>query len=194
MARVRAFDVDMAVDRAMNLFWTNGYKATSLQDLIKGMGISKSSFYETFGSKHDLFLATIEHYISAVTSQILGAADMDAPAVKIIRALFDRAAQRMLDGHSRRGCFLNNCAVEVSIHDGDAARKVSDGLDVMEQAFLRLVQRGQDEGDIDSKLNARATARFLTANLNGILVLGKVYPDRDHLRDVADVAMAALKK
>lgn len=193
MARVRAFDVDKAVDRAMNLFWSNGYKATSLQDLIGGMGISKSSFYETFGSKHGLFMKAIDYYVRSVTTQILGAADMDAPANKIIRALFDRAVQRMVDKDSRRGCFLNNCAVEVSIHDGDASTRVARGLDIMEEAMYRLVIRGQAEGNITPHLNARATARFLNASLNGILVMGKVYPDRSRLSDIADVAMKALK-
>ncbi len=193
MSRVRAFDVDIAVDKAMNLFWSNGYKATSLQDLIVGMGISKSSFYETFGSKHDLFLTAIDRYVRNVSSQVMGAANMDAPAVKVIRALFDRAVQRMLDGESRRGCFLNNCAVEVSIHDDAAADRVAEGLDIMEEALYRLVLRGQAEGGISRHIDARATARFLTANLNGILVLGKVYPDEDRLSDVADIAMKALK-
>lgn len=128
MARPKEFDVEEALGSAMNVFWSNGYKATSLGDLTGAMGISKSSMYETFGSKHDLFLATIEHYTRTVTTQISGAAHIDAPAVKVIRALFHRAVQRMAEPNSRRGCYLNNCAVEVSVRDseaGDGWRTVS---------------------------------------------------------------------
>lgn len=193
MARPKAFDTDMAVDQAMQVFWTQGYKATSLTDLISAMGISKSSFYETFGSKHDLFLATVDRYAQTITSQIGSAANMDAPAKKIIRALFDRAVQRMVDQESRRGCYLNNCAVEVSVFDGDAAQRVSGGLEIMEDAFFELVKRGQREGTVGVRHDARAMARFLTASLNGILVIGKANQDEEALYDIVDVALAALE-
>ncbi len=192
MARPKAFDTDRALEQAMQVFWSQGYKATSLSDLTGAMGLSKSSFYETFGSKHDLFIATIGRYADTVTSQVAGAAHMDAPAKKIIRALFDRAVQRMTTPDTRRGCYLNNCAVEVSVQDTDAAEKVAGGLGIMEEAFFELVKRGQREGTIGVRHDARAMARFLTASLNGILVLGKANPDQEALFDIADVAIGAL--
>lgn len=192
MARLKEFDVDQALDQAMHVFWSQGYTVTSLSDLTSAMDISKSSFYATFGSKHDLFISTIERYVASVTSQIVDAAKMDAPARKIIRALFDRAVERMLKPESRRGCYLNNCAIEVSRTDVDAADAVAHGLEIMEGAFLELVQRGQREGGIGVHHDARAVARYLTATVNGILVLGKAKPDADRLYDVADVAMSAL--
>ncbi len=67
MARPREFNEEKALDRAMRVFWTQGYEGTSLHDLLGAMGISKSSFYETFGSKRDLFMRSLEHF-----DQILG--------------------------------------------------------------------------------------------------------------------------
>ncbi|MBO6520874.1 MAG: TetR/AcrR family transcriptional regulator [Rhodospirillales bacterium] len=192
MARPKEFDVDHALREAMNVFWSNGYKATSLGDLTRAMRISKSSMYETFGSKHDLFLATIEHYIRTQTTQISGAAHIDAPAVKVIRALFHRAVQRMAEPNSRRGCYLNNCAVEVSVRDGEAGERVEKGLDMMEEAFVELVARGQREGDIATHHDPRPMARFLVSSLNGILVMGKAHADTDKLNDVVDITMNAL--
>jgi len=192
MARPKEFDVDEALASAMNVFWSSGYKATSLSDLVSAMGISKSSLYETFGSKHDLFLATIEHYIRTVTSQISGAAHINAPARKVIRALFDRAVQRMAEPTSRRGCYLNNCAVEVSVRDEDAGARVAHGLNLMEEAFHSLVERGQREGSISTAHDAKSLSRFLVSSLNGILVMGKAQTDTDKLYDVVDVTMNAL--
>ncbi len=193
MARPKEFEVDQALNSAMNVFWSHGFKATSLGDLTTAMRISKSSFYETFGSKHDLFLATIDHYIRTVTAQISGAAHMDAPAHKVIRALFDRAVQRMTDPDSRRGCYLNNCAVEVSLHDKEAGKRVANGLAMMEDAFLKLAERGQREGTISIHHNPRSLARYLVSSLNGLLVMGKARVDEESLYDVVDVTMAALK-
>lgn len=192
MPRPRAFDIDHALDQAMDVFWSHGYTATSLDDLTSAMEISKSSFYGAFGSKHDLFIATINRYIATITSQIVDATKMDAPARKIIRALFDRAVERMVQPETRRGCYLNNCAIEVSRTDLDAAETVGAGLSIMEDAFYELVKRGQREGGIGVRHDARAMARYLTATVNGILVLGKTDPDADRLYDIADVAMSAL--
>jgi len=192
MARPKEFDVEQALGSAMDVFWSHGYKATSLGDLTSAMGISKSSMYETFGTKHDLFLATIEHYIRTVTSQVSGAAHIDAPARKVIRALFHRAVQRMAEPNSRRGCYLNNCAVEVSVSDEEAGQRVERGLDLMEEAFHSLVVRGQREGTISTSHDARAMSRFLVSSLNGILVMGKAHADTDKLYDVVDVTMNAL--
>lgn len=192
MPRVKEFDVEQALDQALDVFWSQGYSATSLSDLTGAMNLSKSSFYDTFGSKHDLFILTIDRYVASVTSQIVDATKLDAPARKIIRALFDRAVERMLQPESRRGCYLNNCAIEVSRTDADAAKAVANGLEIMEGAFLELVQRGQREGGVGVQHDARAVARYLTATVNGILVLGKANPDADKLYDIADVAMSAL--
>lgn len=192
MARTKEFDVDHALDQAMNVFWSQGYSATSLADLTNAMDISKSSFYGTFGSKHDLFISTIDRYVATITSQIVDATKLDAPARKIIRALFDRAVERMLKPESRRGCYLNNCAIEVSRTDAVAATAVAEGLKKMEGAFLELVKRGQREGGVGVRHDARAMARYLTAAVNGIMVLGKADPDADKLYDIADVAMSAL--
>ncbi|WNJ98342.1 TetR/AcrR family transcriptional regulator [Thalassospiraceae bacterium LMO-JJ14] len=192
MARPKEFEVDEALGRAMDVFWSYGYKATSLGDLTSAMGISKSSLYETFGSKHDLFLATIEHYIRTVTSQISGATHINAPARKVIRALFDRAVQRMAEPTSRRGCYLNNCAVEVSVRDEQAGVRVEQGLAIMEEAFHTLVVRGQREGTISPSHDTKSMARFLVSSLNGILVMGKAHTDTEKLYDVVDITINAL--
>lgn len=193
MGRPKEFDVEQALGSAMNVFWSNGFKATSLSDLTASMEISKSSFYETFGSKHDLFLSTIDHYTRTVTAQVSGAAHMDAPANKIIRALFDRAVQRMADPESRRGCYLNNCAVEVSLHDSEASERVALGMEMMEEAFLKLAERGKREGSISDRHNSRALARYLVSSLNGILVMGKAQSNEESLYEVVDVTMDVLE-
>lgn len=193
MGRPKEFDVEEALSSAMNVFWSQGFKAASLNDLIKSMEISKSSFYETFGSKHDLFLSTIDYYIRTVTAQVSGAAHMDAPAYKVIRALFDRAVQRMADPESRRGCYLNNCAVEVSLHDDEASERVAVGMKMMEEAFLKLVDRGKREGAISPRHDSLMLARYLVSSLNGILVMGKAQANEENLYEVVDVTMDVLK-
>ena len=192
MARPREFDTTEALNEAMQVFWTKGFEATSLNDLIGAMKLSKSSFYDTFGSKHEVFLAAIEHYKKTVTAQVSAVSELDAPARKLIGSLFERAVERMTEEDGRRGCFLNNCAVEVALHDPAAAKLIGGGFAIMEDTFFALVQRGQTEGEIGADKDPRALARYLTSSLNGIMVMGKANPDREALSDVARIALTAL--
>lgn len=192
MARPREFDTKEALTRAMEVFWSQGYEGTSTADLTRAMGISKSSLYDTFGSKHELFLAAIDHYNATVTGKVKAACGIDAPARCVIEGMFNRAIERVCCAEGRRGCFLNNCAVEVAVHDPAAASRVKGGLGVIEETLYSLVVRGQQEGGIRRDKDPRALARFLATTLNGMLVVGKACEDQPMLRDAADIALAAL--
>ncbi|MEK9723308.1 MAG: TetR/AcrR family transcriptional regulator [Rhodospirillaceae bacterium] len=192
MARPLAFERRAALERAMQTFWTRGYAATSVNDLTQAMGLSKSSLYGAFGDKHALFLEAIAFYRDNVSAQVRSVAELRAPARQVIRAVLGRAADRILEPDGRRGCFLNNAAVEVGPTDVEAAAGCRSGLDVMEETFRRLVERGQREGHIPAARDAQALARFLTGTVHGIMVIGKANPDRRALEDIVDTAMAAL--
>ena len=192
MARPREFDKTEALNKAMNVFWTKGYEATSLCDLLQAMGLSKSSFYDTFGSKHEVFLDTITYYKKTRTSQITEVANLDSPARKLIESLFERAVSRITEEGGQRGCYLNNCAVEVALHDPAAAKLIDVGIGLMEDTFFSLVERGQREGDIVSTKDARALARYLTCSLNGLMGIAKANPDPEALDDIVRMSLTTL--
>ena len=193
MARPREFNVDHALDQALQVFWSKGYETASLRDLIGAMGISKSSFYDTFGSKHELFLKVIDRYNSTVASCGMEAMIQAAPSPKTgIRNLFHGIIETMVEGGEKRGCFLNNCAVEVACHDDMAAGRIASGIAKTEETFYCAIRRGQKLGEIGADKEPRALARNLTGTLNGLLVMGKAKSDRRTLQDVVRVALTAL--
>ena len=79
MGRPREFNTEEALEKAMKVFWAQGYEAASLHDLTRAMAISKSSFYDTFGSKHDLFISAIKHYNKTVASRLISEIIRQAP-------------------------------------------------------------------------------------------------------------------
>lgn len=194
MARPREFDANDALERAMDVFWTRGYAATSLVDLTDAMGISKSSLYETFGNKRDLFLAALDHYAQSRVGQMVAVLEGDRPGREAIAAVLATLVERALAGRTRSGCFLANCASEVAPHDPDTRRLVAAALGRMERAFHSAVARAQAEGAIAPGRNARALARFLVAVANGLQVLGKAGFGRETLENVVGVALAALDR
>jgi TetR/AcrR family transcriptional repressor of nem operon len=193
MARPRQFNTDEALEQAMQVFWAKGYEATSLNDLIGAMGISKSSLYDTFGSKHELFLATIDRYNETVSSCSVSRAIDAAPSPRAgIECVFRGVVDCMTKDGDKRGCYVSNCASEVAWHDEAAAGRIAEGIECMETSFHRAVRQGQQRGEIGKDKDARALARFLTGALNGLLVMAKAHSNPRALQDMVRVTLDTL--
>lgn len=193
MARPREFSVDDALEKAMHVFWAKGYEATSLRDLTRSMGLSKSSFYDTFGCKHDLFLAALDHYNETVVARRPAGVIANSKGPKAgIAAVFNYYIDNMLSGSEVRGCFTNNSAIEMAPHDADVAAKVQAGFGHLENIFFRAVVQGQKTGEIASEPDAKALACYLCMVLNGLIVVAKANPPRRMLEQAVSTALSAL--
>ena len=193
MPRPREFNSQDALQKAMGIFWAQGYRAASLQDLTKAMEISKSSFYDTFGSKHELFISAIDHYSETIAKPRAAAVIAEADSVKAgIATVFRNAADSVMEGGENRGCFLNNCAGEVAPHDALATKHLAAGIKHIEEAWYGSLNMARDVGESDPGREPRALARYLAAALNGLIVVCKVRPEPDLLDDIIGVTLAAL--
>ena len=88
MARPKAFDVDQALERAMELFWRQGYLATSLPDLVEHMGIGRQSLYDTFGDKRQLFLQALDRYAAVMIGGALGRLEEPGASLDDLKSSF----------------------------------------------------------------------------------------------------------
>lgn len=193
MARPREFDKADALMQATKVFWTHGYNATSLADLTKAMGISKSSFYDTFGSKHDLYMAAIDFYIETSAEKSLAVLIEDGAPLDLLDQWLQQGIDSLVDGDIRRGCFLNNCAVEDSPHDPDVAAKVRQALYDIKQKLAAVIACGQVSGEVNRNQHAEAYASFLLNTNHGLWALGKCDPDPVELASIKNVALASLQ-
>lgn len=193
MVRPREFDAEEALERAMQVFWSKGYEAASLQDLTTAMGLSKSSFYGAFGCKRDVFLAAIQRYGDTVAGKGASAVIEAAGGGKAgIAAVFRRYVNDVLEHGDTRGCFLNSSAVEMGPRDEDCAGRIARGQARVEEAFFAAVEQGRQRGEISAREDARSLARYLTSSLNGLMVMAKANHSRFALEDVVRVTLSAL--
>ncbi|MEM6647220.1 MAG: TetR family transcriptional regulator [Bacteroidota bacterium] len=191
MARPKAFDPDATLARAADLFRCHGYEATSMQDLVDTLGLSRSSIYGTFGNKRDLYLQALQRYrVDADKHRARVLAD-DAPAMqRLERILHHTVADAVADAH---GCLIANAAMEVGALDPDVERSVRAGLAGVTQLFAELLRAAQAEGDLAAERDPQALAHFLTATIQGIRVMAKANAGRDVLQAVVGGALAALR-
>src|SRR5262245_4823303 len=185
MPRPREFDVDDALDRALDLLWSKGYEATSLDELCRATGLSRSSFYATFGSKHALLLRSVERYVEQRTARLSAILLRPVPVRSAFAALLAEFIDQIMSGAGRKGCFLGNCAAEIARGDREAHARVRKGLEQNEATFRAALARGRDNGELAPETDVDALARFFVAGLQGLRLVGKTNPDRAVLEDVA---------
>jgi TetR/AcrR family transcriptional repressor of nem operon len=191
MPRTKEFDPDAVLDRVMRQFWENGYERTSVQDLVDATGLSRSSLYETFGSKHDLYLAALDRYRDRETKELVDRLEDGKSPLKCIKRVFEEAGASCAD-EDGRGCFVVNATVERARCDEDIGRRTAASLQGMENAFAMAVRRGQTAGEIDPSLDPVAAGRFLANAYRGIHVTSQLRPDRAVLNDVIDATLSVL--
>ena len=191
MPRTREFIPDEALDAAMHLFWSKGYGATSMRDLLDGMGIGRGSFYDTFGGKHALFLAALDRFENVRASWINEV--LKDSGLEGIEEVFRRTVDGLTGFEPRRGCLMANSAVELAPHDPEVAEKVSRYVSRTEEAFEAALVRGRESGEIPSDRNPEVLARFLVTNLHGLRVLARAGAQRQTLEDAVRVTVDALR-
>src|SRR3990170_5511321 len=150
MARPREFDVDSALEAAMQTFWAKGYEATSVDDLCGSTGLGRSSLYAAFVDKRQLYLRALDRYEDAAAARVAAALAGPLPIRKSIAAFLDRIIDDIVSGLGRRGCFIGNCAAEISRGDREAADQVRRSLARVEKVFCEALTRAKARGEIDA--------------------------------------------
>ncbi|GCB46978.1 TetR/AcrR family transcriptional regulator [Streptomyces sp. NL15-2K] len=197
MARPRSFDEERALDAAMHTFWEKGYEATSTQDLCDATGLGRSSIYNTFKSKHDLFERALARYLDAMTTAQLAALDdPERPAADRIHAVLVQVVETETDHRAAQGrglgCLGVNTIVELGARDPKAAGMLERDTARRLAAFRSVMEAGRRDGSITSARDPGALARFLNATIAGLRVSSQGGADRVVLESMAEVAMDAL--
>jgi TetR/AcrR family transcriptional repressor of nem operon len=189
MAGVKQFDRDEVLDRAMAAFWTRGYEATSIDDLVEATGINRGSLYGTFGDKKRLFLMTLDRYWDTVVNAMMEELS-DPDRRRAIERMFDALIRRTSDPRFPRGCFITNTSLECPTCGDEIARKIAERLGQQETAIYRVLRKAQAEGALNPARDARALARFFLGVAWGINAVNRTEADPEVLRDMVRAAMS----
>ena len=192
MARTKDFDENEVLARAVDLFWLKGYSCTSMQDLVDGLGISRSSLYDTYGDKHSLFIKALESYQNAASGKVCQIVGKAQPAKEVIKQLLELIAGELLEDRKHKGCFMVNAEVEVAPHDEEVSRMICKNDQQIEDTFYAVIKKGQDNGEITNKQDARALARFIINTVKGIRVTAKSTNDKTIFDDIIKLAISVL--
>ena len=174
MGRPAKFDRQAAVERVMNEIWRHGFEACSVKAISEKLGITRSSFYNAFGSREALFLEALELYFSQSPDKALAAMDNKTSILKVLTNVFREVCRSRAADPEARGCMAVNCVAElVGVDDtlGPVLEKaVLGSLDRLE----RLLGQAAANGEIEDKGDLREKALALQNLLIGLNVMAKV--------------------
>ena len=193
MARTKDFNEEEVLEKALNIFWQKGYNGTSMQDLVDGLGISRSSMYDTYTDKYSLFIKSLERYRERTAREMMQMINQAASPKAVIKKIFQSVVTESLFDKVQRGCFLVNTCVENATHDKAVAKIVNENMQDFEDAFYHAIKKGQEIGEIMNRNDARALARFVINNINGIRISAKAGADKKVYEDVMKVTLSVLE-
>jgi TetR/AcrR family transcriptional repressor of nem operon len=192
--RTKDFEPDEIADAAMRVFWQRGYAATSIQDLVEGTGLSRSSLYSTFESKQGLYQQALNRYSAVTAGNIELLSGSGSPKTQI-RKLLVAVVDDEVNDPQRRGCLATNATLELAGQDEAVAKWVAHNFQRLHKALEKLIRSGQQAGEISTDKNPRALANFFVSTMQGLRVLSKgtsAAQRRQCLMDVVNVALDTL--
>ncbi len=184
----KSFDEQEAIDKAIQVFWSKGFEATSINDLIERTGINRGSLYNAFGGKRQLFVKALLKYDGENRRKILAELEALDDPKQAFHMLFDGIVTETTDDHEKKGCFLINTALELPAHDDETREIVTKGLKDLEAFFRRGIEVAQARHDMPSTLAPATTAKALVSLVVAIRVLGRGAFAESDLRAIADEA------
>jgi TetR/AcrR family transcriptional repressor of nem operon len=193
MPRHKEFDREEVLLKAMVVFRDKGYTATSMQDLVKHMGINRFSLYQTFKSKHDLFVQALHTYYENVAMPFFSRLRNSDQGLRALETTLLEMVSRIKTGESPNGCLLCNTMAELGAKsDKRTAAILARYLDRIENDFYAVLVRAKELKEISVGVNARERAKALVAYSTGLLSLAKVLNERE-MRASVRATVAALR-
>lgn len=190
--RSKDFDEEEILKKAIHIFWEKGYNATSIHDLIDGLGIGRSSIYHAFGDKHTLFIKALELYQSIGTAKIIGVIE-NAPSVKrAVETLLNAVIADILEANCPKGCFKINSEVEIAAQDEIVKQLVYNDDLLIEDALHQAFKKAQQNGEIEPSKDPLALARFFCSTITGMRVYAKFRSERQFFEDIAKTALSVI--
>ncbi len=173
----------------MEVFWSRGYHATALPDLLRATRLSRGSLYAAFGDKHSLFLRALDRYIADSLTRMDLDFDLPREPIEGLRSCLARYVDRTSGANGRRGCLLVATAMELAGHDAEVDRRIGGFFKAMETRVANALSRAKAAGKLADGVEPSTAARILVCFVEGLRVVGKTAPKRITSQATADALL-----
>ena len=175
------FDPEQALDDAVRVFWTKGFEATSTQDLLEAMGLSKSSLYQTFGSKKELFMRCLDRYCAFTGERERQSLNGRPPDISFLKDLLRGLGDPDRYPSDPRGCLMVNSTIELGKRDEQVSEFVNKKVAMTLDMFEGVIRRAQAAGELSSGQDPKALAGMVVMSVHGLKAMSRLDVGHDVL-------------
>src|SRR2546423_775160 len=188
--RPRAYGAEGARARALDVFWKEGFAATSLDDLSAATGMNRPSLYGAFGDKRELYIKSYESYRDRARQRMGEAFAIDLPLREMLQKIYAIALDMYLSGKDGpRGCFTVMTATSEAVFDPSIRAMVISGLVETDRFFARIFKRAQERGELAASADPQVLALLASATLHTIAVRARAKVPRAELETIVKGAL-----
>lgn len=188
MPKVETFNRDEILGKVVTLFHEKGFNATSMQDLVDVTGLNRSSIYNSFGSKKELYQESLRAYKKQANKYVQKVLIHTSNPVDTIRKIFDTSPADKVNG-----CFIGNCTTEMANQDQQIKGFLQNNLHSMQDLFEELISRGQSEGSINKNKTAKEYAAYLFTALQGLRITGILLNEKSEFESIVNTTLSVLE-
>lgn len=180
--RPRAYEPDVALGKALDLFRQSGFAATSLDDLSAATGMNRPSLYGAFGDKRELYMKSYQRYRDEARAKMAEIFRNDWPVRKQLERIYASALDIYLSGEEGpRGCFTVMTAGSEAVTDPDIRAMVQDALSGLDKAFTVCFRRALEKGELPERADPVVLAQLASATIHSIAVRARARTPRKEL-------------
>ena len=188
--RPRAYEPEVALARALDVFWKEGFAATSLDDLSAATGMNRPSLYGAFGDKRELYKKTYESYRNRARARMGEVFAQDLPLRPMLLRIYGIALDMYLSGKDGpRGCFTVMTATSEAVFDPEIRALVVSGLVEMDRFFARLFRTAKERGELGPSVDPQVLAQLASATIHTIAVRARAQVPRAELEAIVNGAI-----
>lgn len=192
MPRTKNFDRSEVLEKAKNLFWKQGFHATSMQNLVDHLGINRASLYGEFGGKNQLYEEALSTYRNEGFEYLKQKLNETKSAREAIKNLFLEAVTSSCQDQDRKGCFVVNCTTEYFPKHQEILSELLDQKSNFQTLIAETLKQGVSSGELPESLNVNELSAYLYTFFSGLKVISKVNQDPKELEQTVEVGLSVL--
>ncbi|OIQ21364.1 MAG: hypothetical protein BM557_03690 [Flavobacterium sp. MedPE-SWcel] len=192
MPRVETFNKEFVLKQAIEVFHDKGYNATSMQDLVDATGLNRSSIYNSFGSKLDLYMECLKTYQGKYAVKISNILEGAENSLNAIELLFELYLQEIISDEEDKGCMITNCTSEMANQQTCVTRFLNSNQESFLSLLEELVFKGQQESVFNTIRTPREYALYLFSSIQGFRTAGILMSNKKDLQVIVKTIIQTL--
>jgi AcrR family transcriptional regulator len=191
--RPRAYQPDVALGQALELFRKDGFAATSLDDLSAATGMNRPSLYGAFGDKRELYIKSYARYRADARAAMIDIFRDELPIRKRLHRIYAVALDIYLSGEAGpRGCFTVMTAASEAVADPDIRAMVLEGFVELDRAFATCFRLAKERGELASSADPQVLAQLASATIHSIAIRARARVPRRELETIVSGAIEVM--